>query len=125
VDGGATRAPVPARTSWSTSASRSASDRCGFCLFPSEVYRGPAQLVTYLRYLRREGELYRGWFDNDEGPGGLLRGRDGELFAPEQYRELMDIVRAACPLAPAADVTVEGSPSSSRRRSSSGCARPA
>src|SRR5207247_501767 len=26
-------------------------ERCGFCLFPSEVYRSPDQLVTYLRYL--------------------------------------------------------------------------
>ena len=41
-------------------------DRCGFCLFPSEVYRGPDQLTTYLRYLDREGELYRGSFDDTE-----------------------------------------------------------
>ena len=47
-----------------------APDRCGFCLFPSEVYKGPEQLVTYLRYLRAEGELYRGWFDDDEVRAG-------------------------------------------------------
>jgi oxygen-independent coproporphyrinogen-3 oxidase len=35
--------------------------RCGFCLFPSEVYRGGDQLATYLGYLEREGELYRPW----------------------------------------------------------------
>src|SRR5881397_2028706 len=35
-----------------------APDRCGFCLFPSEVYRDPEQLATYIRYLATEGELY-------------------------------------------------------------------
>jgi hypothetical protein len=34
-------------------------DRCGFCLFPSEVYRGRGQLDTYLRYLEREAAMYR------------------------------------------------------------------
>src|SRR5262249_26255860 len=43
-----------------------APERCGFCLFPSEVYRSPDQLVTYLRHLAKEGELYRGWFDDTE-----------------------------------------------------------
>jgi oxygen-independent coproporphyrinogen-3 oxidase len=32
-------------------------DRCGFCLFPSEVYQGRHQLDTYLRYLAREGAM--------------------------------------------------------------------
>jgi oxygen-independent coproporphyrinogen-3 oxidase len=35
-------------------------DRCGFCLFPSEVYQGRSQLDSYLGYLEREGEMYRG-----------------------------------------------------------------
>jgi hypothetical protein len=82
-----------------------APDRCGFCLFPSEVYQGPEQLVTYLRYLRTEGELYRGWFDDDEVRAVYFGGGTANLFAPEQYRELMDIVRAVCPLAPTAEVT--------------------
>src|SRR5206468_12196048 len=34
-------------------------DRCGFCLFPSEVYQGRPQLDRYLGYLEREGEMYR------------------------------------------------------------------
>jgi oxygen-independent coproporphyrinogen-3 oxidase len=41
-------------------------DRCGFCLFPSEVYRGPDQLATYLRYLAREGALYCAWLQDTE-----------------------------------------------------------
>jgi Radical SAM superfamily len=85
-----------------------APDRCGFCLFPSEVYKGPEQLVTYLRYLRAEGELYCGWFDEDEIQAVYFGGGTANLFAPEQYWELLDVVRAVCPLAPAAEVTVEG-----------------
>jgi oxygen-independent coproporphyrinogen-3 oxidase len=85
-----------------------APDRCGFCLFPSEVYQGPEQLVTYLRYLRREGDLYRGWLDDDEVRAVYFGGGTANLFAPDQYRELLDVVRAVCPLAPAAEVTVEG-----------------
>jgi oxygen-independent coproporphyrinogen III oxidase len=75
-----------------------APDRCGFCLFPSEVYQGPEQLVTYLHYLQREGELYRGWFDDDEVQAVYFGGGTANLFAPEQYRELLDTARAVCPL---------------------------
>jgi oxygen-independent coproporphyrinogen-3 oxidase len=85
-----------------------APDRCGFCLFPSEVYKGPEQLVTYLRYLRAEGELYRGWFDDDEVRAVYFGGGTANLLAPEQYRELLDVVRAVCPVAPDVEVTVEG-----------------
>jgi oxygen-independent coproporphyrinogen-3 oxidase len=72
------------------------------------VYKGPEQLVTYLRYLRAEGELYRGWFDDDEVRAVYIGGGTANLFAPEQYGELLDVVRAVCPLAPAAEVTVDG-----------------
>ena len=34
-------------------------ERCGFCLFPSEVYHGREELDTYLGYLEREAEMYR------------------------------------------------------------------
>jgi oxygen-independent coproporphyrinogen-3 oxidase len=85
-----------------------APDRCGFCLFPSEVYKGPEQLVTYLRYLRAEGGLYRGWFDDDEVRAVYVGGGTANLFAPGQYQELLDVVRAVCPLAPDVEVTVEG-----------------
>ena len=69
-----------------------APDRCGFCLFPSEVYQGPEQLVTYLRYLRTEGDLYRGWFDDDEVRAVYFGGGTANLFAPEQYRALLDVI---------------------------------
>ena len=84
-------------------------DRCGFCLFPSEVYEGPEQLVTYLRYLRKEGDRYRGAFDDDEVAAIYFGGGTANLYGPQQYRELLDIVRGVFPrLAPEAEVTVEG-----------------
>ena len=36
-------------------------DRCGFCLFPSEVYEGKQQLDTYLEFLQTEAGMYRPW----------------------------------------------------------------
>lgn len=84
-------------------------DRCGFCLFPSEVYRSPDQLVTYLRYLAKEAELYRGWFDDSEVAAIYFGGGTTNLYQPEQYAELLAIVRRVLPcVAPSAEVTVEG-----------------
>lgn len=84
-------------------------DRCGFCLFPSEVYRSPDQLVTYLRYLAKEAELYRGWFDHTEVAAIYFGGGTTNLYRPQQYVELLGIVRRLLPrAAPSQEVTVEG-----------------
>jgi oxygen-independent coproporphyrinogen III oxidase len=84
-------------------------DRCGFCLFPSEVYKGPEQLVTYLRYLTREGELVSGWFDDREMAALYFGGGTTNLYHPRQYGELMDLVRRVCPRATGdVEVTIEG-----------------
>ena len=61
-------------------------DRCGFCLFPSEVYKGPEQLVTYLRYLRARGRALPRLVRRRRGPGGLLRRRDGEPLRARAVR---------------------------------------
>jgi oxygen-independent coproporphyrinogen-3 oxidase len=84
-------------------------DRCGFCLFPSEVYRSPDQLVTYLRYLAKEAELYRGWFDDTEVAAIYFGGGTTNLYRPQQYAELLAIVRRLLPrAAPSQEVTIEG-----------------
>ena len=44
-------------------------DRCGFCLFPSEIYQDRRQLDTYLDYLRREGEMFRPHLEGAEADG--------------------------------------------------------
>ena len=84
-------------------------DRCGFCLFPSEVYRGPEQLTTYLRYLACEAELYRPWLEDTEAVAVYFGGGTTNLYRPREYGELMTLVRKALPrAAPDLEVTVEG-----------------
>jgi oxygen-independent coproporphyrinogen-3 oxidase len=84
-------------------------DRCGFCLFPSEVYRSPDQLVTYLRYLALEAELYRPWLEEVEAAAVYFGGGTTNLYRPHQYGELMTIVRCVLPrTAPDLEVTIEG-----------------
>jgi oxygen-independent coproporphyrinogen III oxidase len=83
--------------------------RCGFCLFPSEVYRGADQLVTYLSYLEREGELYRPWLAEREVAAVYFGGGTTNLYPPAQYGDLLRMVRRVCPrLRPDAEITVEG-----------------
>jgi oxygen-independent coproporphyrinogen-3 oxidase len=84
-------------------------DRCGFCLFPSEVYRSPDQLVTYLRHLAIEGELYRPWLEDAEAAAIYFGGGTTNLYRPQQYSELMAIVRRVLPrTVPDLEVTIEG-----------------
>jgi oxygen-independent coproporphyrinogen-3 oxidase len=97
-------------------------ESCGFCLFPSEVYRGSDQLAKYLGYLEREGELYRPWLAERDVTAVYLGGGTTNLYAPEQYGELLRLVRRVCPgLRCDAEITVEGWPSSPRSRSSTPC----
>lgn len=86
-------------------------DRCGFCLFPSEVYRDRAQLDAYLGGLEREGRLYAGEFDGAALEGLYFGGGTANLYAPRQYERLVGIVRDALGvIPPRAEVTLEGVP---------------
>lgn len=85
-------------------------DRCGFCLFPSEVYRGRQQLDTYLDYLRREGELFRPWLGGGELASIYFGGGTSNLYKADQYATLMEIVREQFDIPPGIEVTLEGIP---------------
>lgn len=86
-------------------------DRCGFCLFPSEIYRDRAQLDEYLGYLQREGDLYRGEFDAATLDGVYFGSGTANLYLPGQYARLVGIVGAALgPIPPGVEVTLEGIP---------------
>lgn len=85
-------------------------DRCGFCLFPSEVYRSRRQLTEYLDYLRREGEMYRGFFERDELANIYFGGGTANLYYADQYAELLRIVRGVFRIPPGIEVTLEGIP---------------
>ena len=70
--------------------------RCGFCLFPTEVYRDRRQLDTYLGYLRREGELFRPYLEVGAlmPPAWLASRRGGQ--AAFELRRNGRIVAVAC-----------------------------
>ncbi len=86
-------------------------DRCGFCLFPSEVFLGQAQLEKYLRYLALEGELYKPWFQR-AGVGSIyFGGGTANLYRAEVYPQLLEIVRGVFGELPSGiEVTLEGIP---------------
>jgi oxygen-independent coproporphyrinogen-3 oxidase len=86
-------------------------DRCGFCLFPSEVYQNRHQLDTYLRYLAREGEMYRRYFAGQQLTTIYFGGGTSNLYKADQYEVLLRTVRDVFPArGPETEVTLEGIP---------------
>ena len=86
-------------------------ERCGYCLFPIEVFTGMAQLDTYLTYLEREGQLYEGLFEGDEIATVYFGGGTSNLYRADHYPRLMAAVRKVFPrFKPDAVVTLEGLP---------------
>ena len=85
-------------------------NRCGFCLFPSEVYRDRHQLDIYLNYLRREGEMFRPHLEGAELASVYFGGGTSNLYKADQYAALMDLVRGLFEVPPHIEVTLEGIP---------------
>jgi oxygen-independent coproporphyrinogen-3 oxidase len=86
-------------------------ERCGYCLFPIEVFTGMKQLDTYLDYLEREGQMYREYFEGDSPASIYFGGGTSNLYRADQYPRLMEIVRKVFPsIAPEAVITLEGLP---------------
>ncbi|MGH7279720.1 MAG: coproporphyrinogen-III oxidase family protein, partial [Candidatus Rokuibacteriota bacterium] len=86
-------------------------DRCGFCLFPSEVYQGRHQLDTYLRYLQREGEMYQQYFEGSDLASIYFGGGTSNLYKADQYDRLLAIVRRTLGRLPdGVEITLEGIP---------------
>jgi oxygen-independent coproporphyrinogen III oxidase len=90
---------------------RTEPDRCGYCLFPVEVFGGATQLDTYLDYLEREGELFRDHFAGCALESVYIGGGTPNLMRPAQYTRMMNIVRTVFPkLSERTPVTMEGIP---------------
>jgi oxygen-independent coproporphyrinogen-3 oxidase len=86
-------------------------DRCGFCLFPSETYKGRDQLDTYLEHLAMEGEMYRTLLADASVASVYFGGGTANLYAPEQYSRLLEIVRSVLPsVGSQLEITLEGLP---------------
>lgn len=85
-------------------------DRCGYCLFPVEVYTGNGDLETYFGYLEREGALYEGRFGSEPVRSIYFGGGTANLYRAEMYPRLMKLVRNVFAVAPDATITLEGIP---------------
>ena len=85
-------------------------DRCGFCLFPSEVYKDRRQLELYLDYLKREGDLFRPYLEGAELASVYFGGGTSNLYKTDQYAALMDVVRGLFGVPSHIEVTLEGIP---------------
>ena len=86
-------------------------ERCGFCLFPSEVYQGREQLDRYLKYLEREGDMYRTCLDDSRLASIYFGGGTSNLYKADQYDRLLQIVEGVFGTVPAdIEVTLEGIP---------------
>lgn len=84
-------------------------ERCGFCLFPSEVYQGRHQLDTYLRYLEREGEMYRPFLESAPLTSIYFGGGTSNLYRADQYPRLLQLVRSLFHVDDT-EITLEGIP---------------
>jgi oxygen-independent coproporphyrinogen-3 oxidase len=86
-------------------------DRCGFCLFPSEIFMGQHQLERYLQYLEIEGRRYQDFFEGDELASIYFGGGTSNLYRPDVYPKLLEIVRGVFPTIPSSiEITLEGIP---------------
>lgn len=85
--------------------------KCGYCLFPVEVFTGNIDLETYFEYLKREVAMYR---DEVRGlPLGAVYfgGGTSNLYREPKYFELMGLVRELFPeIEDYVDITLEGIP---------------
>ena len=86
-------------------------ERCGFCLFPSEVYQGREQLDRYLTYLQREGDMYRTFLTDNRLGSIYFGGGTSNLYKADQYERLLAIVAGVFGTIPASiEITLEGIP---------------
>ena len=85
-------------------------DRCGFCLFPTEIYTGQRQLDEYLEHLEREGDLFRDHFAGAELASIYFGGGTSNLYKPHQYARLMEIVGGVFDIPSDIEITLEGIP---------------
>jgi oxygen-independent coproporphyrinogen-3 oxidase len=86
-------------------------DKCGYCLFPVEVFAGMGQLDTYLNYLEKEIQMYQGMFENAEIITVFFGGGTPNLYKESQYARLIGMVRKLVPnLKPDVPMILEGIP---------------
>ncbi|MDP7033915.1 MAG: radical SAM protein [Planctomycetota bacterium] len=86
--------------------------KCGYCLFPVEDYTGNASMDDYLEnYLKKEVEMMKSSLEGKNLWGVYFGGGTSNLYRPEKYQVLMDLVHELFPvISPQVDITLEGIP---------------
>ena len=65
---------------------------CGFCLFPTQDYRGNDAMNYYLDKLSEEAALYAPYYQNDDLASIYIGGGTPNLMRPQQYNKVMAII---------------------------------
>ena len=85
--------------------------KCGYCLFPVELFTGNVDLEKYFEYLKREVNMYKEQVQGLPLGAVFFGGGTSNLYKAEKYHELMDLVRTLFPVIPEyVDITLEGIP---------------
>jgi oxygen-independent coproporphyrinogen III oxidase len=85
--------------------------KCGYCLFPVELFTGNIDLEIYFDYLKREAAMYKDMLKGIPLGAVFFGGGTSNLYKADKYAELMDLVRDLFPDIPAyVDITLEGIP---------------
>lgn len=65
---------------------------CGFCLFPTQDYKGKKELDFYLEYLMREAILYKDFYSNTNIESLYVGGGTPNLLNAKDYEKLISII---------------------------------
>lgn len=85
--------------------------KCGYCLFPVELFTGNVDLEIYFGYLKREAARYKEALKDIPLGAVFFGGGTSNLYKEPKYFELMDLVRDLFPNIPEhVDITLEGIP---------------
>ncbi len=85
--------------------------KCGYCLFPVEVFTGNTDLEVYFGYLKREVAMYKEALEGLPLGAVYFGGGTSNLYKAEKFSDLMDLVRSMFPDIPSyVDMTLEGIP---------------
>jgi oxygen-independent coproporphyrinogen-3 oxidase len=85
--------------------------KCGYCLFPVEVFSGNIDLEIYFGYLKREAAWYQEALNGLPLGAVYFGGGTSNLYKEPKYHELMDLVRSLFPeISDYVDITLEGIP---------------
>ena len=85
--------------------------KCGYCLFPVELFTGNTDLEVYFGYLKREVAMYKDKLQGINLGAVYFGGGTSNLYKEPKYFELMDLVHEMFPNIPSyVDITLEGIP---------------